>query len=64
MKTARQRAVEIARKIFGPGMTPELFERVVVDDGDLGETVRKAVGVIEKGIEEDRRVLLAAGLPS
>lgn len=54
MKTARERAIDIAYEFIGKGFSREMFRLMIEDHGDNGESARRVIGAIERGIERDR----------
>jgi len=65
MKAARERAIDIAYRIIGPEkFTRGCFLRVLEDEAEAGESARKLVREIERGIELDRHEIAKAQAPS
>lgn len=64
MKTARERAIDIAYHAMGKPFSRELWRLVIEDKGDAGDAARKLIGAIETGIEKDRADMAKAKEPS
>ena len=64
MKTAKAKALDIAREVLGNGFSAETFEVMSKDRSEVGSFIRKWVVAIESGIEADRKEQQASRSPS
>lgn len=64
MKSARSRAIDVAREIFGLSYSDETIETMAKDQSENGQTLARVLGAVERAIDADRRAAQKALLPS
>lgn len=64
MKTARDRAIDIAWGMTAKAISRDMYVRIMVDDSSMGRALREFIDALERGIEDDRKAIAASGKPS
>ena len=64
MKSPRKAAIAAAVVFMDGHLSEEAIEFLINDKSEMGKTLRKFVVIVEKAIEQDRREIQKANLPS